>query len=66
MAEHQYEGQLFDNICELYAKLRMPGNSCTIYEVTLRQLKDFENDLHIHIQIENNILFPRVIELIKE
>ena len=66
MAEHQNEGRIFDKICELYANLRIPGNSCTTYEVTLRQLKDFENDLHMHIQIENNILFPRAIELIKE
>lgn len=66
MAEHQNEGRIFDKICELYANLRIPGNSCTTYEVTLRQLKDFENDLHMHIQIENNILFPRAIEIIKE
>lgn len=66
MAEHQNEGQIFDKICELYANLRIPGNSCATYEVTLRQLKDFENDLHMHIQIENNILFPRAFEIIKE
>jgi regulator of cell morphogenesis and NO signaling len=66
MAEHQNEGQIFDKICALYANLRIPGNSCTTYEVTLKQLKDFENDLHIHVQIENNILFPRAIEIIKE
>ena len=66
MDEHQHEGQVFDKICELYADLRMAVNSCTTYEVTLRQLKDFEDDLHMHIHIENNILFPKAIELIKE
>jgi regulator of cell morphogenesis and NO signaling len=66
LAEHQNEGQIFDKICELYANLRMPGSSCATYEVTLSLLKDFENDLHTHIQIENNILFPRAIKIIKE
>jgi regulator of cell morphogenesis and NO signaling len=65
LSEHQNEGQTFNKICELYENLRIPGNSCSTYEVTLKQLKDFGNDLHIHIQIENNILFPRTIELIK-
>jgi len=66
IAEHQNEGQKFNKVCELYENVRITGNSCTYYEVTLKQLKDFKNDLHMHISLENNILFPKAIELIKE
>jgi regulator of cell morphogenesis and NO signaling len=66
MAEHQNEGQKFNKVCLLYENVRITGNSCTYYEVTLKQLKDFENDLLMHISLENNILFPKAIELIKE
>jgi regulator of cell morphogenesis and NO signaling len=66
MAEHQNEGQKFNKVCELYENVRITGNSCTTYEVILKQLKDFGNDLHMHIRLENNILFPKAFELIKE
>ena len=65
ISEHLTEGQDFNKICELYENIRIPKDSCITYEVTYKQLMDFQNDLHIHIQIENNILFPRTIELIK-
>lgn len=28
-----------------------------------KKLEDFENDLHLHIHLENNILFPKAIDL---
>ena len=64
--EHQNEDQRFNKISELSKNYHIPEDACTTYEVTLNKLKDFENDLHIHIQLENNILFPKAIELIKE
>lgn len=63
MAEHQTEGNRFDEISRLSNNYQVPEDGCTTYEVTFKQLKDFENDLHRHIHLENNILFPKAIEL---
>ncbi len=66
MKEHQVEGERFDRISVLTEKYQPPEDACTTYEVTLKQLMDFENDLHRHIHLENNILFPKAIELEKQ
>ena len=63
MAEHQAEGDRFDEIAKLADNYRLPADGCSTYEVTLKQLKDFEDDLHRHIHLENNILFPKAIKL---
>lgn len=63
--EHSKADQRFSKISELSNNFYIPEDATAIYEVTLIQLKDFETDLHKHIQIENDILFPKAIELIK-
>jgi regulator of cell morphogenesis and NO signaling len=63
--EHRNADQRFCKISELSKNYCIPEDASVTYELTLTQLKDFENDLHKHIQIENNILFPKAIELIK-
>jgi regulator of cell morphogenesis and NO signaling len=40
-----------------------PADGCTTYRVTLTELEEFELDLHRHVHLENNILFPRAIAL---
>lgn len=65
IAEHQTEGERFDSIASLTDNYRIPEDACTTYEVTLKHLRDFEDDLHRHIHLENNILFPKAIELEK-
>jgi regulator of cell morphogenesis and NO signaling len=64
--EHRNADLRFRKISELSKDYRIPEDATTTYEVALTQLKDFEIDLQIHIQLENNILFPKAIELIKE
>ena len=64
--EHRNADQRFNKISELSNNYRIPEDASTTYKVTLNQLKDFGKDLQIHIQLENNILFPRAIELINE
>lgn len=66
LADHQNEGDRFDQISGLSDNYQVPEDACITYEVTLRQLSDFENDLHRHIHLENNILFPKAIELEKK
>jgi regulator of cell morphogenesis and NO signaling len=63
MAEHETEGQRFDTIASISNNYALPGDACNTYRATINGLKDFEADLHRHIHLENNILFPKAIEL---
>jgi regulator of cell morphogenesis and NO signaling len=62
MAEHDTEGERFRKIRMITGEYQAPADGCSTYEVTYRTLEEFENDLHRHIHIENNILFPKAIE----
>jgi len=64
--EHQAEGDRFMKIAQITGNYRVPADGCSTYEVTLKTLREFENDLHRHIHLENNILFPKAIELEKK
>lgn len=64
--EHQNEGERFDLIAKITDNYAVPKDGCTTYEVTINHLKDFEDDLHRHIHLENNILFPKTIDLENE
>jgi len=63
MDDHQHEGERFEKISELTQNYQVPEDGCTTYEVTLKQLADFEKDLHRHIHLENNILFVKAKQL---
>jgi regulator of cell morphogenesis and NO signaling len=65
VSEHQDEGERFDEISRLSKNYQLPEDACSTYEVTFNQLRAFEEDLHRHIHLENNILFPKAIELEK-
>ncbi len=58
MEEHDTEGERFRKIAELSNDYTPPGDGCNTYRVTFSLLKEFEDDLHLHIHLENNILFP--------
>ncbi len=61
--EHDTEGERFRTISELTNDYTTPEDGCNTYRVTLSLLKEFEEDLHRHIHLENNILFPKSIAL---
>lgn len=63
--EHDNEGNRFRSISALSAGYALPEGACNSYRVTYSLLKEFEDDLHRHIHLENNILFPKAIELEK-
>ncbi|HMV23886.1 MAG TPA: iron-sulfur cluster repair di-iron protein [Saprospiraceae bacterium] len=63
MHEHDTEGERFRKIAALTNNYTTPADGCNTYSVTLGMLKEFEDDLHLHIHLENNILFPKSIEL---
>lgn len=66
MGDHEAEGARFEKISLLTNGYLTPEDGCSTYNVAFRMLEDFENDLHKHIHIENNILFPRAIALEKQ
>ncbi|MCZ8284166.1 MAG: iron-sulfur cluster repair di-iron protein, partial [Bacteroidia bacterium] len=63
MHEHDTEGEIFRRIEKLTDNYTPPLDACNTYKVTFALLKEFETDLHLHIHLENNILFPKSIEM---
>ncbi len=63
--EHEAEGERFVKIAELTNDYEFPDDACGTYQVTYKMLEDFQNDLHKHIHLENNILFPKAIAMEK-
>jgi regulator of cell morphogenesis and NO signaling len=61
--EHDTEGERFRKISELSNAYTPPQDACNTYRVTYSLLKEFEEDLHLHIHLENNILFPKAIRM---
>ena len=62
-AEHESAGRAMIEIRELTAGFVRPGDACETYAVSLRELEAFERDLHAHVHLENNILFPKAAAL---
>jgi regulator of cell morphogenesis and NO signaling len=61
--EHAAAGDTLFKIRELSESYTPPEDACTTYRVTYQELKQFEEDLHHHVHLENNILFPKAIAL---
>ncbi|REC60750.1 iron-sulfur cluster repair di-iron protein [Chryseobacterium pennae] len=64
--EHSVEGDRFRKIAEITNEFLPPADACHTYKVAFAMLQEFENDLHKHIHLENNILFPKAIQLEKQ
>ena len=62
-AEHESAGNLLAEIGQLTNGYTPSADACNTFKVYYRELKEFEEDLHKHVHLENNILFPRSIEL---
>jgi regulator of cell morphogenesis and NO signaling len=61
--EHREAADQLRIIRELTRNYAVPGDGCSTYEVCMRELADFERDLHRHVHLENNVLFPRALAL---
>lgn len=61
--EHDEVGDVMGKIKKQTNHYHPPENACATYKVCYSVLKEFEDDLHMHIHLENNILFPKAIEL---
>jgi len=56
--EHDHAGAVMAEISALTNNYTPPEDACTTFKVSLTQLKEFEEDLHKHVHLENYILFP--------
>ena len=63
--EHDAEGERFRRIAQLCNNYTVPADGCNTYKVSFALLKEFEEDLHLHIHLESNILFPKTMEMEK-
>jgi regulator of cell morphogenesis and NO signaling len=60
--EHESAGGAMDKINEITNNYSVPADGCNTYQVTFKLLQQFEDDLHNHVHLENNILFPNALE----
>ena len=61
--EHEEIGDAIHEIRHLSNEYSIPDEVCNSFMVTYQKLKEFEKDLHKHVHLENNILFPKAAEL---
>lgn len=68
MMEHEHDeaGKIMAEIRSLSGEYTIPEDACTSYTMLYRMLEEFEQDLHIHVHLENNILFPKAMKLESE
>jgi len=64
--EHDHAGNLLNDIRILSNDYTPPQDACTTYRLSFAALKAFELDLHQHVHLENNILFPKAIETFRD
>ncbi len=63
MSEHDAAGEIVRQIRKASSEYTAPADACTSYQALYQDLREFEADLHQHVHLENNILFPRAVEM---
>jgi|SRR5665213_368238 len=63
MKEHDAAGELVKQIRTTSSEYTAPADACPSYKALYQDLREFELDLHHHVHLENNILFPRAVEM---
>ena len=64
-AEHEEAGEILLKIAKLSNNFTPPQGACNTYKAFYSKLEEFEQDLHQHVHLENNILFPKALKLEK-
>ena len=62
-SEHEDAGNLLKDLRELSKDFTAPESACNTYRALYDLLEEFESDLFQHIHLENNLLFPKALEL---
>ncbi|HVZ97220.1 MAG TPA: iron-sulfur cluster repair di-iron protein [Chitinophagaceae bacterium] len=61
--EHAISGEDLNYFRKITDNYRLPEDACNSYHYLFEKMKEFEDDLHQHIHLENNILFPKALKL---
>ncbi|GAB1429723.1 hypothetical protein MASR2M18_05550 [Ignavibacteria bacterium] len=64
--EHKMVGDYLDELRQCTNEYTLPPDACASYSLLYRMLDEMEDDVHLHIHLENNILFPKAVKLEKE
>lgn len=65
-SDHEAAGEILLAMRKLTNDYTLPADACNSYQFLFQKLRDLEADLHQHIHLENNILFPKALSLDKE
>lgn len=65
-SEHAEAGALMEILKTITNNYTPVETACTTHRITLMELKEFEENLHQHVHLENNILFPNAIKMYEE
>jgi regulator of cell morphogenesis and NO signaling len=63
--EHEKAGAVLDELRQVTTGYTLPPDACLTFTALYEEIKRMEADLHQHIHLENNILFPRILEMAK-
>lgn len=63
MREHDTAGEILRELRAQTSDYKVPPDACISYRTLYQALDNFEKDLHQHIHLENNILFPKALNL---
>lgn len=63
LAEHDTAGEILCELRKLSANYQVPADACVSFKTFYEALEAFEQDLHLHIHLENNLLFPKAVAL---
>lgn len=66
LAEHDAAGKILRRMREITRDYLVPSGACSSFQALYLSLEELEKDLHRHIHLENNVLFPRAVELEQE
>ena len=61
--EHDLAGHSLHRLREVTQNFLLPSDACTAFTSLYQRLQEFESDLHLHIHLENNLLFPKTLAL---
>jgi regulator of cell morphogenesis and NO signaling len=65
-ADHEAAGEILAAIQNVTNNFAPPAGSCNSFQLLYKKLQDLDADLHQHIHLENNLLFPKALKLEKE
>jgi regulator of cell morphogenesis and NO signaling len=63
LGEHEFAGGAMDDINAITKGYEVPADGCNTYRVAFKMLEQFEDDLHTHVHLENNILYPKALKI---